>query len=83
MAAFYYTVHTSSIFTCLYLPNVTLKTFLKWRADTFSASKVDCTPHDSLLRSAKHQTGASRLFSIGKLVSRAVTGDLVSYLNDS
>ena len=61
-----YTAHTSPIriFNCLYFPNVTFKTYLNWRADAFSLSQIDCTPLDSQMRAGKHQTGASRVFSI-------------------
>ena len=48
MAAFY-TVHTSSsrIFNCLYFPDVTFKTYLRWQPYTFSASQIDCIPLDT------------------------------------
>ena len=49
---------------CLYFPNVTFKTYLKWRADTFSALQIACTPLDSRARASKHHSGASRVFSI-------------------
>ena len=70
MAAIYTVQFEFSI--ALYFPNVTLKTYSKWRrADFFSASQIDCTPLDSQMRAGKHQTGASRVFS--------VTGDHASY----
>ena len=34
-------------------------------AETFPASQIYCTPLDSQMRAAKHQTGASRVFSKG------------------
>ena len=50
-----------------------------WRADTFSASQIDCTPLDCQMRAAKHQTGASRVFLTGSWSARAaVIGDLIS-----
>ena len=57
-----YTAHTSPIriFNSLYFPNVTFKTYVKWRADTISLSQIDCTQLDSQMREGKHQTGASR-----------------------
>ena len=76
-----YTVRTSliQIFNCLSFPNFTLETYQKWRADTFSASQIDCTPLDSQMRAGKQQTSASRVIFNRQLVSRAawaVTGDL-------
>ena len=73
-----YTVHTIQIFNCLYFSNLILKTSQKWRADTFSALQIDCTPLDSQMRACKHQTGASRVFFNRQLVYRSVTDDLVS-----
>ena len=43
---------------------LTLTISLKWRADTFLALQIDCTLQDSQMRTGKHQTGASRVFSI-------------------
>ena len=68
------TIHTSVIrfFNCLYLLNLTINNYWRWRADVFSASQIDCTPPDSPMLAGKHRTSTSCFFN-RQLVSLATS----------
>ena len=55
------------ILNCLYFFNVTLKTHFNCRADVFSVSQIGCRSRISLMAAGKYRTGASSVFSIGRV----------------